>query len=260
MSGLNKGTTARTLLYLTRSTAIVSGCQFRDFGVDNTDPQRFKEHGIDDEHTTAFLGLYHCNQCSFLNNHFGPKYSHGSCIGVNTGGGSNGHDIAYNRFEDLFPNGGNGGQVIGLGYQGPTAFQAGGVKIHHNLIRKWQPSNVRPGEAHLKETELISIKSNMNSIYNNVFVECEGYVSLRVANHCHIFNNHFSDSFGGVRIHGASHIVANNYFDHITCPPVGGAIEVGSGNNSNYFPTSNSLSSQFLPTAINLYRYVSLRC
>lgn len=66
------------------------------------------------------------------------------------------------------------------------------------------------------EGEIISNKSCDNIYRNNLFVECEGALTLRHGNNTQVLNNYFLGNgaklSGGVRIIGEGHLVKGNYF------------------------------------------------
>lgn len=66
------------------------------------------------------------------------------------------------------------------------------------------------------EGEIISNKSCDNIYRNNLFVECEGALTLRHGNNAQVLNNIFLGNgaklSGGVRIIGEGHLVNGNYF------------------------------------------------
>lgn len=70
------------------------------------------------------------------------------------------------------------------------------------------------------ESEIISIKSNGNLIRRNTFKACRGYVVLRHGDENTVVGNIFMGEIqkntGGVRLQGADHMVANNYFYELT--------------------------------------------
>jgi len=69
------------------------------------------------------------------------------------------------------------------------------------------------------EGEIISNKSHENVYRNNVFVECEGALTLRQGSRCVIDGNYFFGRHkrltGGVRVTGEDHLIVNNYFHQL---------------------------------------------
>jgi poly(beta-D-mannuronate) lyase len=68
------------------------------------------------------------------------------------------------------------------------------------------------------EIEIISSKSCENIYRYNVFVSCEGNLTLRHGNRCSIYGNYFfcnaASNSGGIRIIGEDHKVYNNYIEN----------------------------------------------
>lgn len=69
------------------------------------------------------------------------------------------------------------------------------------------------------EMEYISVKSGNNTFKGNVFLECEGTVTLRHGNGNIVEGNYFDGrnvpGTGGIRIIGEDHIVRNNYMQNL---------------------------------------------
>lgn len=69
------------------------------------------------------------------------------------------------------------------------------------------------------ETEIVSNKSCENRYVNNLFMECDGCLTLRHGNGCKVDGNYFFGNnvpnTGGVRIIGEDHKVYNNYFQSL---------------------------------------------
>ncbi|HAI13725.1 MAG TPA: hypothetical protein DCM28_18610 [Phycisphaerales bacterium] len=99
------------------------------------------------------------------------------------------------------------------------------------------------------ELETISNKSNFNRYLRNTLEDCQGQLSLRHGNNCHVEGNFFSgtgDSYeSGVRIHGKNHVVINNYFQNLGGTNGRGSIVLGEGqlnaSSSGYVPVENAV-------------------
>jgi len=67
------------------------------------------------------------------------------------------------------------------------------------------------------EIEVISSKSCKNIYRYNVFVSCQGMLTLRHGNRCSVYGNYFfcnkAANSGGIRIIGEDHAVYNNYIE-----------------------------------------------
>lgn len=68
------------------------------------------------------------------------------------------------------------------------------------------------------EIEVISNKSCENILRYNVFVSCQGMLTLRHGNRCSVYGNYFfcnnAANSGGIRIIGEDHKVYNNYIEN----------------------------------------------
>ncbi len=99
----------------------------------------------------------------------------------------------------------NGGETIRIGTSEVSEANCGTV-VEDNYFHRCN------GEA-----EIISNKSCENTYRHNVFVECEGALTLRHGHRCLVDGNIFlgnkKNGTGGVRIVGESHTVVNNYFE-----------------------------------------------
>ena len=153
-------------------------------------------------------------------------------------------------------------------------------RIDHNIFRKNTPrvtnekETIRLGVSDLShkdafavvennlfedcdgDPEIVSVKSNCDTIRNNTFRRCLGTISLRQGNNSVIEGNFvfgegktaiFNGSTigcGGVRVYGLNHKIFNNYFEGLTGNKWDAACTLTNGDVTN---TSTSLSSHFLP-------------
>jgi len=109
------------------------------------------------------------------------------------------------------------------------------------------------------DPEIVSVKSNCDTIQNNTFRRCLGTISLRQGNNSVVEGNFvfgegktaiFSGGTigcGGVRVYGLNHKIINNYFEGLTGSKWDAACTLTNGDVTN---TSTSLSSHFLPENI----------
>ncbi len=109
------------------------------------------------------------------------------------------------------------------------------------------------------DPEIVSVKSNCDTIRNNTFRRCLGTISLRQGNNSVVEGNFvFAEGktaiyggstigCGGVRVYGLNHKIYNNYFEGLTGYKWDAACTLTNGDVTN---TSTSLSSHFLPENI----------
>lgn len=69
------------------------------------------------------------------------------------------------------------------------------------------------------EVEIVSIKSCNNTVRGNIFLGCEGTMTLRHGNGSLVENNYFDGrnvpGSGGIRIIGENHVIRNNYMQNL---------------------------------------------
>jgi poly(beta-D-mannuronate) lyase len=120
-----------------------------------------------------------------------------------------GHRIDHNHFLDRRPGEkSNGYEVIQIGVS-TDSMKAGNVLIERNIFERCDG-----------ETEIISSKSWVNVIQNNLFLECSGTVTLRHGDQSEVTGNAFlgrgKPGSGGVRVVGSGHVVKGNYFSGLS--------------------------------------------
>ena len=115
------------------------------------------------------------------------------------------HKIINNHFGPRPRKGGARGETIQLG-SSFTSMSPSNTTIANNLFEECNG-----------EVEIISSKTNFNSIKNNVFYKSEGSVVTRHGNYVTIDGNYFigdgvNEQYGGIRIINTGHWVINNLF------------------------------------------------
>ncbi|WP_166350816.1 polysaccharide lyase 6 family protein [Phytoactinopolyspora limicola] len=142
------------------------------------------------------------------------------------------HWIHHNYFANIPDGGGNGyGAVTPV--QGGSPQESDFNVVEDNLFYRCDG-----------ESEIISVKSSHNIVRRNTFVECVGYISLRLGNNNDVSGNYFFASgvgtsptypggiplgeSGGVRVTGEGHRIYNNYIDGVS----GSGFYVHNGNSS----------------------------
>lgn len=116
----------------------------------------------------------------------------------------NRHQIDHNFFGPRPRLGKNGGETIRVGTSDWSLHESETV-VEHNVFERCNG-----------EVEIISSKSCGNVYRWNLFLQCEGALTLRHGNRCTVEGNVFlgggERNTGGVRIVGEDHRVFNNYF------------------------------------------------
>ena len=115
------------------------------------------------------------------------------------------HQIVNNHFGPRPRKGGARGETIQLG-SSFTSMSPSNTTIANNLFEECNG-----------EVEIISSKTNFNSIKNNVFYKSEGSVVTRHGNYVTVDGNYFigdgvNEQYGGIRIINTGHWVTNNLF------------------------------------------------
>lgn len=117
------------------------------------------------------------------------------------------HRIANNYFGPRPRLGKNGGEIIRIG-DSDTSMQSAECVVEQNLFEKCDG-----------EVECISNKSCGNIYRGNVFIECQGSLTLRHGNGCLVEKNVFlgngRKSTGGIRVIGEDHRVVGNHLDSL---------------------------------------------
>ena len=109
------------------------------------------------------------------------------------------------------------------------------------------------------DPEIVSVKSNCDTVRNNTFRRCLGTISLRQGNNSVVSGNFVfgqektaifdggTIGCGGVRVYGLNHKIYNNYFEGLTGSKWDAACTLTNGDVTN---ASTSLSSHFIPENI----------
>ncbi|MDD3078015.1 MAG: chondroitinase-B domain-containing protein [Paludibacter sp.] len=155
------------------------------------------------------------------------------------------HDrIDHNIFRDNTPRVANEKETIRMGVSDLSHKDAFTV-VEYNLFEDCDG-----------DPEIVSVKSNCDTVRNNTFRHCLGTVSLRQGNNSVVEGNFmfgegktsiFEEGIigcGGVRAYGLNHKIYNNYFEGLTGDKWNAACTLTNGDVSN---SSTSLASHFLP-------------
>lgn len=137
--------------------------------------------------------------------HFEGKTSKGTLLVAWLSGDGAQHHITQCYFGSRPKLGKNGGEIIRLGDSASSMTSAKCV-VEGNYFEHCDG-----------EVECISNKSCDNTYRGNVFVECQGTLTLRHGNRCLVEGNFFHGNHrketGGIRIIGEEHQVKNNYLE-----------------------------------------------
>jgi poly(beta-D-mannuronate) lyase len=149
---------------------------------------------------------------TFQNKNFNSKYPKGcQLLQIVVSNKNERHHIHHNLFKNIVEGSGNGFETI-------------------QLITDKNPFNPPPGSSNSiiednyferanGEAEIISIKSNGNTIRRNIFKKCKGSLVLRHGDNNTVSSNFFFGTHeskgGGIRIQGSGHLISNNYFQDL---------------------------------------------
>ena len=62
-------------------------------------------------------------------------------------------------------------------------------------------------------SEIISVKSSKNEIYNNTFLNNKSGITLRIGDNSKIYNNYLENTTQGIRVFGYGHVIKDNYIN-----------------------------------------------
>lgn len=135
---------------------------------------------------------------------------------------------------------GNGFEAIQLGQGSPKAMEREiHTKVYNNLFL-----NIIGDRS-----EIISVKSSSNFIYDNIFLDNDSGITFRVGNKNSFTSNIVYNTRSGLRVFGKGHLINKNYFEG------GGAgIIIPSANKSNVNASTVEGSFYFQPEDIRIER------
>ena len=118
-----------------------------------------------------------------------------------------GHRIHHNHFGPRARLGKNGGEILRIG-DSKTSLRDARCVLEGNVFERCNG-----------ETEIISNKSCANIYRENVFLACQGTLTLRHGNRCLVERNWFfgqgAKETGGIRVIGEDHVVRGNYLQDL---------------------------------------------
>lgn len=144
------------------------------------------------------------------------------------------HDrIDHNHFRNIGPRATNEMEAVRVGWSGISQ-SSGFTTLEYNLFENCDG-----------DPEIVSVKSNDNTIRYNTFVTSQGVLSARHGNRTSFHGNFFlgggKAGTGGIRIYGQDHKIYNNYFEGLTGTGYDAALQIDGGD----VDTSGALSSHF---------------
>jgi len=227
---------SEVISFRTSSSEFANNCRVTNTAIVNCNPA---DATVDSKWVSLYGEANQVDHCSFEN-----KTNSGTLLVVWLKSGIEPkHVISENYFgyrnPNLDPTGSaiNGQEIMRIG-DSSTSMQTAGVTVSGNFFEKCNG-----------EGEIISSKSCGNLYFNNLFLECEGALTLRHGNNCTVECNYFFgnglSNTGGVRIIGENHKVFNNYFEKLRGTGYRAALCVVRGKENSllneYFQVKNAL-------------------
>lgn len=144
------------------------------------------------------------------------------------------HDlIDHNHFRNIGPRATNEMEAIRVGWSAISQ-SSGFTVVEHNLFENCDG-----------DPEIISVKSNDNTVRYNTFVTSQGTLSHRHGNRGQLYGNFFlgggKAGTGGIRVYGQDHKIFNNYFQGLTGTGFDAALQLDGGD----VDTSGALSAHW---------------
>ncbi|MBB5801871.1 hypothetical protein F4560_001639 [Saccharothrix ecbatanensis] len=133
------------------------------------------------------------------------------------------HDlIDHNHFRNIGPRATNEMEAVRVGWSGISQ-SSGFTTVESNLFENCDG-----------DPEIISVKSNDNTVRYNTFRTSQGTLSHRHGNRGAFYGNFFlgegKAGTGGIRIYGQDHKVYNNHFEGLTGTGYDAAIQIDGGD------------------------------
>ncbi|WP_410813906.1 chondroitinase-B domain-containing protein [Micromonospora sp. 067-2] len=150
--------------------------------------------------------------------------------------------IDHNHFRTIGPRATNEMEAIRVGWSAISQ-SSGFTTVEQNLFENCDG-----------DPEIVSVKSNDNTVRYNTFRTSQGAMSLRHGNRSQVYGNFFlgggRSGTGGVRVYGQDHKIYDNYFEGLTGTGYDAALQLDGGD----VDTSGALSSHwrvYRATAVN---------
>ena len=157
-------------------------------------------------------------------NLFEEKHQQGNFITVDGSASQQSqHDrIDHNHFRNSGPRVDNGMEAVRVGWSGISQ-SSGFTTVESNLFENCDG-----------DPEIVSVKSNDNTVRYNTFRTSQGTLSQRHGNRGAFYGNFFlgggKADTGGIRIYGQDHKVYNNYFEGLTGTGHDAALQIDGGD------------------------------
>ncbi|MEJ2877564.1 chondroitinase-B domain-containing protein [Saccharothrix sp. CCNWLY140-2] len=157
-------------------------------------------------------------------NLFEEKHQQGNFITIDGSSSQQSqHDlIDHNHFRNTGPRVDNGMEAIRVGWS-EISRSSGFTTIESNLFENCDG-----------DPEIISVKSNDNTVRYNTFRTSQGTVSQRHGNRGSFYGNFFfgegKAGTGGIRLYGQDHKVYNNHFEGLTGTGYDAALQIDGGD------------------------------
>jgi poly(beta-D-mannuronate) lyase len=141
--------------------------------------------------------------------------------------------IDHNHFRNIGPRAENEMEAIRVGWS-EISESSGFTVVEYNLFENCDG-----------DPEIVSVKSNDNTVRYNTFRASQGSLTYRHGNRGQIYGNFFlgegKPGTGGIRIYGQDHTIYNNYFEGLTGTGYDAALQLDGGD----VDTSGALSSHW---------------
>lgn len=141
--------------------------------------------------------------------------------------------IDHNHFRNIGPRATNEMEAIRVGWSA-ISNSDGFTTVENNLFENCDG-----------DPEIVSVKSNANTVRYNTFRTSQGSLSLRHGNRSQVYGNFFFGGgragTGGVRVYGQDHKIYNNHFEGLTGSGYDAALQLDGGD----VDTSGALSSHW---------------
>ena len=160
-------------------------------------------------------------------NEFGPKAQLGNFVTISGGASqSSQYDlIDHNYFHDIGPRAVNEMESVRVG-DSTLSQSSGFTVVEYNLFENCDG-----------DPEIVSIKTNDNTVRYNTFRTSQGVLSARQGNRSSFYGNFFlgggKTGTGGVRIYGDDHKIYNNYFEGLTGTGFDAPVTIQNGDADN---------------------------
>ena len=137
----------------------------------------------------------------------------------------NNHFSHIVKVSEIYPGQNNGLEAIQLG----QGIEDAKLKLHTHIYDNYFEDIIGDG------SEIISVKTSENYIYNNSFLNNKSGITLRFGNSNEIYDNYFENTSQGIRVFGYGHIIKDNVIQNGEI-----AIQLPASNFRNNERTSSS--------------------